>query len=52
MNEKLTRSNEPAAAITGWFLRLAFTVPANDKRKQKRQHVNPALRLPAARWLQ
>jgi hypothetical protein len=32
---------------TGSFRRIAFTKPATDKRKRKKQQVNPALRLPA-----
>jgi hypothetical protein len=34
----------------GGFRRLAFTKPANDKGKEKKQQVNPALRLPAGRY--
>jgi hypothetical protein len=35
----------------GDFRRLAFTKPANDKGKEKKKQVKPALRL-AGRWLQ
>jgi hypothetical protein len=31
------------------FGRLAFTKPTNDKGKEKKQQVKPALRLPAER---
>jgi hypothetical protein len=31
---------------------LAFTKPANIKGKENKEQVNPALRLPAARWWQ
>jgi len=34
----------------GSFRRLAFTEPANDGCKEKKQQVNPALRLPPGRW--
>jgi hypothetical protein len=43
-------SRQPSNA--GGFRRLAFTEPANDKGKEKKQQVNPALRLPAGRYVQ
>jgi hypothetical protein len=36
----------------GGFRRLAFTRPAKDEGKEKKQQVNPALRLPAERYNQ
>jgi len=40
-------SRQPSNA--GGFRRLAFTKPANDVGKQKKQKVNPAMRLHAGR---
>ena len=45
MNE--TGPNEPSADNAGGFRRLAFTKPAKNGGKEKKQQVNPALRLPA-----
>jgi hypothetical protein len=42
--------NEPSADNAGGFRRLAFSKPANGKEKEKKQQVNPALRLPAGRY--
>ena len=50
-NSKLMlTSRQPSNA--GSFRRLAFTELANDGGKEKKQQVNPALRLPAGRWVQ
>ena len=35
----------------GGFRRPAFTKPINDKGKEKKQQVNPALRLSATRYM-
>jgi hypothetical protein len=48
-NEHLhTTSRQPCNA--GGFRRLALTKPANDIGNEKKQHVTPALRLPAGRY--
>ena len=44
--------NEPSAVNAGGFRSRAFTKPVNDRGKEKKQQVKPALRLPAERWLQ
>jgi hypothetical protein len=44
-----TNTNEPTAANAGGFRMLAFTKPANDEGKEKKQQVKPALRLPTER---
>jgi len=44
-----TLPNEPSADNAGGFRRLAFTKPINDKGKERKQQVKPALRLPAGR---
>jgi len=41
-------SRQPSNA--GGFRRLVFTKPANVGGKEKKQQVNPALRLPAGRY--
>jgi len=46
---KALTANEPAADNAGGTRKRAFTKPANDKEKEKKQQVNPALRLPAER---
>ena len=46
--ETMPFANEPSAENAGGFRRLAFTEPINDKGKEKKQQVNPALRLPAS----
>jgi hypothetical protein len=43
-------SRQPSNA--GGFRRVAFTKPTNIGGKEKKQQVNPALRLPARRWAQ
>jgi len=43
-------SRQPSNA--GGFRRLVFTKPSKDKGKEKRQQVNPALRMPAHRYAQ
>jgi hypothetical protein len=53
MGEKTAQcitSRQPSNA--GGFRRQAFTKPTNGGGKEKKQHVNPALRLPAGRWVQ
>ena len=45
----MAAANEPSADNAGGFRRQAFTKPANDGGKEKKQQVNPALRLPAGR---
>jgi hypothetical protein len=40
-------SRQPSNA--GGFRMVAFNKPANDTGKEKKQQVNPALRLPAGR---
>ena len=47
--ETMPFANEPSAENAGRFRRLAFTKPVKDGGKEKKQQVNPALRLPAAR---
>ena len=47
--ELTTPPNEPSADNAGGFRRLAFTKPANIGGNEKKQQVNPALRLPAGR---
>ena len=42
-------ANEPSADNAGGFRRVAFTKPGNDSGNEKKQQVNPALRLPADR---
>jgi len=42
-------THEPSADNAGGFRRLAFTKPAKNGRKEKKQQVKSALRLPAAR---
>jgi hypothetical protein len=42
-------SRQPSNA--GGFQRLAFTKPAKMGGKEKKQQVNPALRLPAGRYV-
>jgi hypothetical protein len=44
----LLTSRQPSNA--GGFRRVAFTKLTNDKGKEKKQQVNPALRLPAGRY--
>jgi hypothetical protein len=44
----LPTSRQPSNA--GGFGRLAFTKPMNIGGKEKKQQVNPALRLPAGRY--
>jgi hypothetical protein len=43
-------SRQPSNA--GGFRREAFTKPLNSSGKEKKQQVNPALRLPAGRYAQ
>jgi hypothetical protein len=40
-------SRQPSNA--GGFWRVVFNKPINDKGKQRKEQVNPALRLPAGR---
>jgi hypothetical protein len=44
-------ANKPSADNAGGFRRLAFTKPENGSRNEKKQQVNPALRLPAGRYV-
>jgi hypothetical protein len=47
-NDLYPTNRQPSNA--GGFRRLAFTKPASNRRKEKKQQVNPALRLPAGRY--
>jgi len=44
-----TPHNEAVSRNTGDFRERSFTKPFNNKGKEKKQQVNPALRLPATR---
>ena len=45
-------THEPSADNAGESRRLAVSKPANGIGKEKKQQVNPALRLPAERYAQ
>jgi hypothetical protein len=46
---KYTAANKPSASMAGGFRMVAFTKPVNDNGKEKKQQVNPELRLLAGR---
>jgi len=46
-SKRVLTSRQPSNA--GGFRRVAFTKPINDRGKQRKEQVKPALRLPAGR---